>query len=82
MPDNISVRIVCWDGHECYQPSFLWLLLIIVAFVGNGDSKHVRGEQDSSEGLQYTLSNYPTFENLMLWQIIQSSNLLFDAIVI
>ena len=82
MPDSISVRIVCWDGHECYQPSFLWLLLIIVAFVGNDDSKHVRGEQDSYEGLQYTLSNYPTFENLMLWQIIQSSNLLFDAIVI
>ena len=82
MPDSISVRIVCWDGHGYNQSSFLWLLLIIVAFVGNGDSKHVRGEQDSYEGLQYTLSNYPTFENLMLWQIIQSSNLLFDAIVI
>ena len=58
MPDSISVRIVCWDGHVCYQSSSLWLLLIIVAFVGNGDSKHVRGEQDSYEGLQYTLSNF------------------------
>ena len=25
---------------------------------------------------------YPTFENLMLWQIIQSGNLLFNVIVI
>ena len=62
MPDSISVRIVCWDGHECYQSSFLWLLLIIVAFVGIVDSKHVRGEQDSSEGLQYTLSNFPKLD--------------------
>ena len=58
MPDSMSVRIVCWVGHGCNQPSFLWLLLIIVAFVGNDDSRYVRGEQDSYEGLQYTLSNF------------------------
>ena len=62
MPDSISVRIVCWDGHGCNQSSYLWFLLIIVAFVGNDDSTHVRGEQDSSEGLQYTLSNFPELD--------------------
>ena len=30
--------------------------------VGNDDSRHVRGEQDSSEGLQYTLSNFPELD--------------------
>lgn len=62
MPDNISVRIACWDGYGCNRPSFLGLSLIIVAFVGNVDSRHVRGEQDSSEGLQYTLSNFPELD--------------------
>lgn len=79
MPDSISVRIVCWVGHGCNQPSFLGLLLIIVAFVGNDGSIHVHGEQDSSEGLQYTLSN---FRELDVVADYTPGNLLFDAIVI
>ena len=37
-------------------------LIYNVAFVENDDSIHVRGVQDCSEGLQYTLSNFPKLD--------------------
>ena len=56
--DNKFVNIVCLDGYVYNQSNYLWLLLIVVAFVENDDSRHVHGELDYFEGLQYTLSSF------------------------
>ena len=63
--DNKFVNIVCLDGYVYNQSNYLWLLLIVVAFVENDDSRHVHGELDYFEGLQYTLSSFHPWTELL-----------------
>ena len=67
------MNIVCLDGYVYNQSNYLWLLLIVVAFVENDDSRHVHGELDYFEGLQYTLSNFRELDvvaNYTVWLFV------------